>query len=341
MSSTRGYAHPVGLLLFNRPTYARQVLESLSIQTNPIDQSRMVIVVDGFKGSKPHATGKLDKTKSVLELAKTYFPEADMISFDINLGIAAAIDLLEQRLLTKSSGKFVTIFEEDFVPAPNYLRDMESALNSLTNDSVAIVSLTGDCLGAENTEIDEFVPMNHLWAFSIRSQMPQRYRQLFVKYLGLLEQQRYWKRDSLSIAKEFANEGIFLQGSSQDWVKRAALEQLSLMAVTSNFSVGIHVGEFGENYSSRRFRELGNTLSRRSHHEYEPDFESMWEKLEEEKYWRQHDLMRAVQKVDFFWGGLIRAKGASDRIDELSLLDWILIPIKKAWRWFLRFYRAL
>jgi len=139
MYGYRMFAYPVGVQLFNRPEYAEMVLRSLKGQSFPIDQARLYIYIDGFKGSIYETKGALDKTKQVEELAREIFPGANVVRFENNCGIADLHNKLQEATFARDD-LWAAFFEEDLILDPNYLKEL-SELIEIVDDSEAVVKV--------------------------------------------------------------------------------------------------------------------------------------------------------------------------------------------------------
>jgi hypothetical protein len=114
---------PIGVQLFNRPDYAKAVLESLSLQSESFGQDQLFIYIDGFKGSLYESRGDLDRTLEVEEFAKFYFPHANIKRFENNLGIADLHNQL-QAAVFEGTDEWAAFFEEDVILNGHYLKEL-------------------------------------------------------------------------------------------------------------------------------------------------------------------------------------------------------------------------
>ena len=130
---------PIGVQLFNRPEYAKNMLESLSNQTIPINQDKLFIFIDGFKGSMYENRGSLDQTYDVAALAKTIFPLSTVVNHQENLGIASLHLKLQQRTFVGPE-EWAVFFEEDVVLDPSYLEEIEELIE-IVNDCEMVVNV--------------------------------------------------------------------------------------------------------------------------------------------------------------------------------------------------------
>jgi len=121
------FRYPVGIQLFNRPEYAEKFLTSLSQQTLPVNQSQLFIYIDGFVGSIYDSRGLVDKSAEVKKIATEFFPKANIIKFEKNLGIAA-LHVKIQKAAFSNKSKWAAFFEEDVVLDSKYLKELSTLI---------------------------------------------------------------------------------------------------------------------------------------------------------------------------------------------------------------------
>lgn len=249
--------HPVTVLLFNRPEETRRVLESLARQTCVVDSDLLTLSVDGYPGSRDESLGLPDLTSEVVAIAHEIFPRANVVSHDLNLGIARHFDEVESRSFDHHDGQWALFFEDDYVLAPNYLEVLSHVMASVRHDPrVAVVSATGDALGDRTRGEDSLYPMDHAWAFALRRSHHEERRPFVRAYLGLMNGSPYYLRDYDAVTAGMADLGILTLGTSQDYVKQAIRVALSRVAVTTGRNYGEYIGINGEHFTPEIFSEL-------------------------------------------------------------------------------------
>lgn len=256
------YPFPIGILLFNRPEYARQFLESLLQQDLAVDPSRVVIHIDAFEGSRDAARGAEDQTDETLAIVEEFLPGATVITPERNTGIARAFDVVETHVSAMDDSPWLTFFEEDFVLYPNYLRAMVTAIRAVdSHPDAAIVSATGDSRAAAATGAPAvsraLVAQLHLWAFSIRRSHLDERRSIVEAYLESISSVAYWERQEAVVWQACTSVGIFPMGTSQDYIKRAALVKFGRVALTTVQPYGFYVGQYGEHFTPLAFESQG------------------------------------------------------------------------------------
>ena len=251
---------PIGIALFNRPEYARQVLESLRDQSMMFDEQRLTIHLDGYAGSRDEARDVEDRTREVEAIAREIFPSAEFLVSSRNSGIARAHASLEERVFAHDDAQWALICEEDFVLHPAYLAAIAKLIQRCNRTSdVVMVSATGDSrvdLGDE-AESRPLIPLLHLWAYAIRRTHVDERKVMISRYLDSLSSASYWQRDDATVWHACASVGLFPMGSSQDYVKRAAMRKLGRIALTTRIPYGFYVGELGEHFNPQAYRAMG------------------------------------------------------------------------------------
>jgi hypothetical protein len=139
MVEEKVFSFPVGVQLFNRPEYAEKFLTSLKQQSLPVDQSRLFIFIDGFKGSIYESRGVVDKTWEVECLAKALFPDATILRLEENCGIADLHNRLQTRVFANSN-PWAAFFEEDLILDNRYLEEL-SDLIEIVDGSEEVVKV--------------------------------------------------------------------------------------------------------------------------------------------------------------------------------------------------------
>ena len=262
------FAFPVGVLLFNRPDYARQMLESLKTQSARVDHARLTIHVDGYVNSRDQARGLPDQTTLVAQLAREAFPTARILVSEFNVGIAAAYELVEEHVFADEDAHWGVFLEEDFVLYPTYLQTLTHMIDECSERvDVAMVSATGDTaqgLSAQpesspamDEPSDDLAAMGHSWAYALRREHAIERRPFLSAYLHAVRQGPYWMRDNQAIWRACALAGFFPMGSSQDYVKRAVMLKLGRVALTTARAHGFYVGQEGEHFTPDAFRQHG------------------------------------------------------------------------------------
>ena len=133
------FPFPVGVQLFNRPEYAEKVLTSLRWQTLPVDQSRLFIYIDGFKGSIYESRLSVDRTREVEDLATEIFPAATVLRLEENCGIADLHNRLQNRVFAINY-PWAAFFEEDLILDKSYLEEL-SDLIEIVDGSEEVVKV--------------------------------------------------------------------------------------------------------------------------------------------------------------------------------------------------------
>lgn len=253
------FPYPVGVLLFNRPEYAEKTLRALSAQTFPVPGNRVVIVVDGYAGSKAEQRGQTDHTGEIVTIAREIFPEAHIDAAPRNLGIAHAFDLLERNLRAcDPKSEWYGFFEEDYVPNDSYLATVAALAHKAEKlPPIVAISATGEIFGERHRGAGSVYPLARLWAFLMRGSHLDERRPLVDGYLDAVAANPYWQRDKPAIATALANLGVLPIGVSQDQVKLSLLGRFDRYGISTGTSQGEYIGVVGEHMTEKSFERFG------------------------------------------------------------------------------------
>jgi hypothetical protein len=121
------FKYPIGIQLFNRPQYARRVLESIHKQSQSIDEKLLTIYIDGFEDSIYEKRNAADFTGEVESIAREIFPNSEIRRFLKNYGIADLHNRLQSAVFAKTD-EWAVFFEEDVVLDSSYLMELEELI---------------------------------------------------------------------------------------------------------------------------------------------------------------------------------------------------------------------
>lgn len=261
-ADTGVFPYPVGILLYNRPEYAEQTLAALASQQHAIDQSRLVIVRDGYIGSREEASGEPDYTTEVDRLVERFFPDATYVPFERNCGIAVAYEEMADRCFS-GDADWAAFFEEDFVVDPDYTIVLERLIDACAHvPQVACLSATGDLSVSRDRGAETLYPDRHLWAYVLRRSVREQWRETIADYLKLLANRPYWDRDTDAIVKGMAERGIMIPSGSQDYVKCGFMRANGYLALNTANAHGYYIGRVGLHHTEEVFAASGYDVER-------------------------------------------------------------------------------
>jgi hypothetical protein len=133
------FKYPIGVQLFNRPQYARRVLQSIQNQSLDFDEQSISIYIDGFEGSVYQRRNEADFTDDVEAIAREFFPNSEIIRFRSNCGIADLHNRLQTSVFARTA-EWAAFFEEDVVLEPMYFKEL-GELIKVTEDFDSIVKV--------------------------------------------------------------------------------------------------------------------------------------------------------------------------------------------------------
>jgi len=262
LADTGVFRYPAGILLYNRPEYAEQTLAALASQHHQLDQTRLVIVRDGYIGSREEAFSEPDLTAEVDRLVDRFFPDATYIRFDRNRGIAIAYEEMADWCFS-GDADWAAFFEEDFVVDQDYTQVLERLIDTASDvPQVACLSATGDISVNRDRGWATLYPDRHLWAYVLRRKVREQWRETNAAYLRLLENLPYWDRDVDGIVKGMAEQGIIIPGTSQDYVKFGFLRTNGYLALNTAHAHGQYIGRVGLHHTEEIFASSGYDVER-------------------------------------------------------------------------------
>lgn len=253
MTAPKTFPYPVGVLLFNRPDYARKVLQSLADQSLLIEQPKIYVSIDGFRGSKAEMRGDVDHTVAIEQLVREFFPNANIRRHESNKGIMESYVLLESAMRENNlTAPWFGFFEEDYVLGRDYLRTI-LAMAEASPDDIVMVSASGETLDDKYRGKEGVYPMGHLWGFLMRSTHMDERRESLDVYCNALVGRPYWDRDRVLLARTLASVGIIPHGVGNDHSFLGAVYRFGRLAITTGKSYGRYIGVEGEHMTEKSF----------------------------------------------------------------------------------------
>jgi hypothetical protein len=257
LSVEETFPYPIGILLFNSPEYSEIVLHSLLSQDIKVDPSKVVITVDGYIGSKDESVGKINQVDQVVAIAKKFFPDSKIVQNINNQGIAKQFQFLERELFNFPNSEWALFLEHDFELFPNYLRSIDTLMKATNQfDEVVQIDCTGDTHMPLSRGINSVYPTKHHWAFALKKSHYLERKSIFSEYVDSIATS-YYLRDWQKGNRALQRYGVYPFGSAQDSVKRAIMNKMDKLAVTSGLRIGRYIGAEGEHFTPELFAELG------------------------------------------------------------------------------------
>jgi hypothetical protein len=271
--------------LFNRPEYVERSLNSIYKQLRVIDQRKLYIYIDGFKGSSYDFMGLEDNTVQVKKMAKRFFPDAKVVKFQKNCGIADLHNRL-QKAAFSGRDQWSLFFEEDVDLDPHYLDEI-SKLIQVVQDCEQIVRVA--CFQILPTLYHlprgnyGFYPGHGTKAFAERKSfflekqpIVNTFLKLAAKNLGSSKQ----FIDSQNSA-EIALMGHFLPYFQHDSLVESLLHSKSKLHVVTKPYLARDIGEVGMNNYTVAPIEM----------------DSSFPELEKQLYSRKEELMQQLEQI--------------------------------------------
>lgn len=240
------FPFPIGIQLFNRPEYALRMLTSLRNQTLSFNEEDLIIFIDGYKGSLYENRRVEDQTAEVAFFAQKIFPQAKVVQFSKNQGIAKLRNQL-QSLAFEGGAPWAAFFEEDLVLDPTYLAEL-SELISIVNpyNEVAKVACFQviDSLRSLPRGFDGFYPGHGTQAIAERRSFFILKQQVILKYIDIIEGEKdsYDLFRNSILASEMASIGYLLAYFQHDSLEEQFLHSSGKLHVVSKPNLVTDIG---------------------------------------------------------------------------------------------------
>jgi len=211
------FKYPIGIQLFNRPQYARRVLQSIHKQSRALDEKLLTIYIDGFEDSIYQKRNAWDFTEEVEAIAREIFPNSEIRRFPKNCGIADLHNRLQSSVFTKTD-EWAVFFEEDVVLDSSYLMELEELID-IAEDFHSIVKLGCfqiiDSLSDLPRGLNGFYPGTGTKAFAERKSFYNLKQEVITKFLDISRITSDDCNNSVRCAT-LASEGYFLPYFQKD-----------------------------------------------------------------------------------------------------------------------------
>ncbi len=226
------FKYPIGIQLFNRPQYARRVLQSIHKQSQSIDEKLLTIYIDGFEDSIYQKRNAVDFTAEVEAIAREIFPNSEIRRFLKNCGIADLHNQLQSAVFAKTD-EWAIFFEEDVVLDSSYLMELEELIE-ISEDFHSIVKVGCfqmiDSLSDLPRGLNGFYPGTGTKAFAERKSFYKLKQEVVTKFLDISRITNDDCNNSVRCAT-LAGEGFFLPYFQKD----------SLIEIFMHFQNKFHV----------------------------------------------------------------------------------------------------
>jgi hypothetical protein len=246
--SKKVFEYPIGIQLFNRPEYARDMLNSFKAQTCQLDQSRVFIYIDGFQGSIYERNGLEDRTADVELVAREIFPEAKIVTFSQNCGIAELHNKLQSDTFANFTS-WAAFFEEDVILKPSHLEEL-SKLIAIVQDTQYVVKVSCFQILPSLRNLprgyDGFYPGRGTQAFAERRTFFIDKQKVLRLFLDLIKSRTIsFQFKDPEMSAKLALHGLFLPYLQHDSLVEAILSRDGLLHITSMPDLAKDIGSKG------------------------------------------------------------------------------------------------
>ena len=240
------FNYPIGIQLFNRPDYTRQMLKSLQRQTLPVDTNKLYIFIDGFNGSIYENNGASDQTQQVELISRQIFPNATIVREAKNLGIANLRNQLQSAAFS-GSDSWAAFFEEDLVLDPTYLQELSDLISIVDPyDEVSKVACFQiiESLSSLPRGFEGFYPGRGTQAVAERRGFYILKQPVIKKFIELIEKDlgSYGQFKNSEIASSMASFGYFLTYFQHDSLEEQIIHSEGKLHVVSKPNLAADIG---------------------------------------------------------------------------------------------------
>jgi hypothetical protein len=238
----------IAILSFNRPSYLREVLNSLAAQLSPDD--RCYLFQDG--GWNPHS-GIHRAAESVIsecvEIFARIIPAGRAFVSTVNLGIAGNYQRAEDFIFNVLGAQEALFLEDDLVLSPNYLEVTGDLLCIATDHpSVGYVSAYGDLWASLETQAEhesQLQLMHENWGSALTRESWLKQKSIRAMYWEFVENCDYQQRNGRKIIQLYRNLGYNMPYTSQDASRWVACADCNLVRLTTRTCHARYIGEVG------------------------------------------------------------------------------------------------
>jgi len=317
---------PIGIRLFNRPEHAERLLNSLKLQSTDLSATPMFVRIDGYQGSLDQEAGRPDRTLEVFNLAKRYFPHAQVHRHERNHGIAEVNFALQNDTFSDSSAEWSLFFEEDIVLDETYVEGLHHMIH-LAHDIEEVVKVAIGQLNlgyilvpAEKTR-SQFYLGQGTKAFAERRSFFFERKHLTEIYLRTIAGRQYSDRDESEVFAALAENGIFTIMGNNDVVHDRITAAMRRLHITSPESLFTDVGVEGETNFVHPEIAVSDLTTANVFHTTQEDLRQALPLLQAEAHAFEYRFFKD------FWGGYMVSK--SGRLATNVLIKKLFGSLKK------------
>ncbi|MEW6632393.1 MAG: hypothetical protein AB1440_16115 [Pseudomonadota bacterium] len=248
---------PIAILSFDRPDYLRRVLYSLRPQIG--EQDRVVLFQDGgWNRWSERGKGSAELIARCISLFRKSVPWGEVVESPENLGIALNYERAERHMFESLAAERALFLEDDLVLSPNYLRVIRQLLDIADQDRrIAYVAAYGDLWASRQSQrrrAHDLIPMHENWGAALTRQAWLAERPFRKRYLELVGDCDYSRRDHETIKAFYAERGWDNAITSQDAARWIACAERGAVRVTTFACHARYIGKRGEHSTPRLFK---------------------------------------------------------------------------------------
>lgn len=254
---------PIAVISFARPDFLEPVLASLRAQLGVDWPKQKVILfqdgaVNAYSGVRKAEDHLIDRC---VELFRAYFPEGQIVQSEQNIGVCENFLRAEKHLFEDLKTDCAYFFEDDLVLAPQYLQVMDrlaaAALESRFVGYFAAYGHRTASLETQHKNARRIERIDHHWGFGLLRVHWLELHQWLKPYYEFVVGSDYRHRPTPDILAYYRKQGIPLNVSSQDDVKKIGTYMLGRVSINTFPVLGRYIGSRGEHMTEATFEKLG------------------------------------------------------------------------------------
>jgi hypothetical protein len=241
------FQYPVGLALFNRPTYHEILLKSLSDQTVGIGAAPVIVHADSYEESYDQKIGRPDFTGLTADLIDLFLiPRgAIVLKPETNLGIARALTRLEDALFDCGDHQWVLVIEGDMILAPIALDVIGRTIAEAEKFSrISIINFDYRDWGDTSSKYP-YARGHGTRIYALRRSHYLERRAAVESFNRLLDSKSYQELTYEEVLETLARHRIYPSNKLQDALRTATSVRFHKHQIAPKVRIAHHIGHYG------------------------------------------------------------------------------------------------
>jgi hypothetical protein len=248
----------IGIISWNRPSYLKQLLESL--EKNNLSDTYFDLFQDGFicKFTGKEVANPKDISASIKIFHDSKLPNK---SYCIrNQNVSVAINEFEAMQTLSKKYEYFIFLEDDVILSSNFIVVMKKLLKQFENDKRVACISSGFRLLCKESKIKQnldrlIFKRGHFWAEACWSKKWEIIGRYYMPYYNLVKEKPYSRRNEDIIKRLFNDSGIKMMTTSQDQGKDWAIIKSGMRRVTLIVNRATGIGDLGIHSTPEKLKQ--------------------------------------------------------------------------------------